>query len=298
VRLCLLISMARVGVTEHRTPNGHGLRITMTDTECAAAAADGYSKEYVDSLKAQLQAKAEAMAHMTVRLEKVDGLQRATITKLQPEISEFVASLAASNPEQADELAPMIEWSNSCHKSEKLEQTMPLARLVSCASAQFKRSREEASQNEAKKEHVAAMAKKQDELVTSLDAKVARIGELEALCNERQAAAEKLQAELARIGGLKQAFDFNNASSREASAPAALTSCAAEAKLGIAPNMVASTSVASAAAVEDELLSFVNASSSGYAGNRICQSATGHAYLGVSGSSDGDVAAAIRMGSI
>lgn len=223
---------------------------------------------------------------------------RATITKLQPEISEFVASLAASNPDQADELAPMIEWSNSCHKSEKLEQTMPLARLVSCASAQFKRSREEASQHEAKKDHVAAMAKKQDELVSSLDAKVARIGELEALCNERQASAEKLQAELARIGGLKQAFDFNNASSREAVAPAALTSCAAEAKSSIAPNMVASTSVASAAAVEDELLSFVNAASSGYAGNRICQSATGHAYLGVSGSSDGDVAAAIRMGSI
>ena len=39
----------------------------------------------------------------------------------------------------------IVDWSRSCHESNSLETAMPLARVISCASAQYKCTREEAS---------------------------------------------------------------------------------------------------------------------------------------------------------
>ena len=267
---------------------------TEMDTAASTPPAEGFSKEYVEQLKAQLEAKNEEAAKLRAFKSGHDERTRAAIAKMQPDINEYVTALAAANPDQAAEMQPIVDWGKTCHESTSLDTAMPLARVISCASAQYKRTREEASVLSEKANTLGATMKELEEVKADRDAKMSRISELENLCNERQLAAEKMQEELARVGIIKDKFDFSKLSSREAKAEPE-----AEAKTeGKADGLTASTSLASRGrAVEDELMSFVMGNASATTTNRIGQSQTSHAYLGAtSGSVDSEIASAIRSG--
>jgi len=81
---------------------------------------------------------------------------------------------------------------------------MAIGRLISCASAKFKRSREEASQLGEKSTALAAAFKELEELKADRDGKASRIGELESLVDERTNAAKAFEAELAKNGMIKE----------------------------------------------------------------------------------------------
>ena len=166
----------------------------------AAESGDTFSKEYVEKLKADLAAKNEEAAKLKVFKSTHDQKQREIIAKLQPDINSYMESLVKDNPDHAEDMKPLIDWSRSCHESNSLETAMPLARVMSCASAQFKRTREEASVACEKAGTLGATMKELEEIKSSDAAKSQRVLELEAHCTELQTANGALQEELAQAG--------------------------------------------------------------------------------------------------
>lgn len=174
-----------------------------SDAAAPEPAGDGYSKEMVEKLKQELAEKSEEAAKLRAFKAGHDDKSRAAIAQMQPAIQEFVGDLIAQNKDQSAEMQPIGDWARTCHESASLETAMPLARVLSCASAAFKRTREEASVLTGKAETLGSTLKELEEIKADRDSKAARITELENLCTERQSAAEKLQDELAKAGILK-----------------------------------------------------------------------------------------------
>lgn len=264
----------------------------MSEEQSPAVSGESFSREYVESLKAQIEQRNEETAKLRAFKATHDEKQRAVISKLQPDINEFVTSLTSANPDHAAEMAAIVDWSKTCHESNSLESAMPLARVISCASMQFKRTRDEASQLSEKATSLGATMKELEDVKADRDAKTSRIAELENYCQEQQAAAEKMQNELAKAGVLKDKykFDFSQVTSREAKADAPLD-------VNSEGSIIANRSEASRSslAVEDQLLSFVSLKATSSSNNRVSQSKTAHALLGASsGSVDDEIASAIR----
>ena len=266
--------------------------------DTAAVETEMFSKEYVEKLKADLASKSEEAAKLKAFKSTFDERQRDVISKLQPDIQSFVEGLAKNNVDYAEDMKPLVDWSRSCHESANLETAMPLARVISCASAQFKRTREEASVLSDKANTLSATMKELEDIKADASSKAQRIVELESLANERQLANEELQKQLSLAGVIaaKDKFDFSKLSSREAAASKELVP--SDTVTDPDHGLKATTSNASrgkAPMVEDELFAFIRGTSRGSGSNRISQSQTNHAILGSSGNSfEEEVASAIR----
>lgn len=273
----------------------------MADESSTSAVESGetFTKEYVEKLKADLAAKAEEAAKLKAFKSTHDQKQRDVISKLQPEINSYMEALVKDHPDHAEDMKPLVDWSRSCHESNSLETAIPLARVMSCASAQFKRTREEASVASEKAGTLGATMKELEDLKATDSAKLQRISELETHCNELQTANGALQEELAKAGIIKDKFDFSKMSSRESAAAKDQTMPdAPAAATGAESNLTAVTSNASrgALSMEDELMSFVRGSAKGMGSSKISQSATGHSYLGATqGTLAGEIASAMRV---
>lgn len=256
-------------------------------------AGETFSKDYVEKLKADLASKAEETAKLRAFKSTHDAKQRDVISKLQPEITSYIESLVKENTDHAPEMQAIVDWGKSCHESNSLETAMPLARVLSCASAQFKRTREEASVLTERAGTLGDTMKELEAAKADNSAKTRRIAELEGLCNDRQLAAEKLQDEMAKAGILKDKFDFSKLSSREAKAEG---EAATDATPPAADSSSLTTTTSNASrGVQDELMTFVSNMSKGGGSHLIGQSSTGHAHLGATtGSIDGEIASAIR----
>ena len=253
-----------------------------------------FSKEYVEKLKNDLAAKAEEAAKLKAFKTTHDQKQREVIAKLQPEINSYMEALVKDHPDHAEDMKPLVSWSRSCHESNSLETAMPLARVMSCASAQFKRTRDEASVASEKVGTLGATMKELEETKASESAKLQRIAELETHCNELQTANGALQEELAKAGIIKDKFDFSKLSSREAGAAASEVKAEAVADTKLTA-VVSNASRGAGISMDDELMSFVRGSASGAGSGKIIQSATGHSYLGAtSGTLEGEIASAFN----
>ena len=274
--------------------------ITMADKSSTPAveSGDGFTKEYVDKLKADLASKAEEAAMLKAFKSTHDQKQRDVISKLQPDINSYMEALMKDHPDHADDMKPLVDWSRSCHESNSLETAMPLARVMSCASAQFKRTREEASVASEKAGTLGATMKELEDLKASDSAKAQRLSELETHCNELQTANGALQEELAKAGIIKDKFDFSKLSSRETSASKDKVMPNAEASAtGGDAQLINTTSNASRVihSMDDQLMSFVRGSAKGMGSSKIIQSATGHSYLGATqGTLEGEIDSAMR----
>jgi|TARA_B110000046_G_scaffold180772_1_gene211887 hypothetical protein len=253
-------------------------------------AGDTFTKDYVDDLKAKISAQSEETAKLRAFKSSHEEKQREVISKLQPEITSYVDALVKENEDFSSEMKGIVDWSRGCHESNSLDTAMPLARVLSCASAQYKRSREEASVLNERAGSYGETCKELEAIKTDRDLKSQRISELETLCTDRQNAMEQLQEELAKAGVLKDKFDFSKLSSREAAST--------DEKARVEENVTQIKNVKSNASqgFSDALMSFV----SGHAGtsggtHRIGQSGTSHAHLGASaGTVESEIAAAIH----
>jgi len=250
-------------------------------TGTAAPVAETFSAEYVASLKAELEAKTNSEAALKSKYANYENRQRAQLTELQPAVQAWIKEGLEAGAEFKADMESMIGFGDNLHQAANIESAMPLARMISCHSAKIKREREEFSQASGASEALGKANKEIDELKAQLEAKTARVGELEGLVNERTSAAERLQEELAKAGLVKEKFDFSNAKAREASPPETTGAIARTESLNAQPFV-------------DPLLSFVQKSSSATNG-RIGLSATNHHILGAGGAGDQGIEAALRM---
>lgn len=255
----------------------------MSDADSAAAttgsalATETFSAEYVAQLKAQLDAKTQSEANLKSKFAAHEQRQRSQLAELQPAVQEWIKEGLDAGSEFKHEMEPLIGFGDNLHEAANLDSAMPLARMISCHSAKIKREREQFSQASGAAEALGKANKEIDELKSQLEAKTARVGELEGLVNERTTAAERLQEELAKAGLVKEKFDFSNAAAREATPPAT----------------TGAATRASAAPYVDPLLSFVQKAGAG--SSRIGLSASNHHILGAGGSGDNGIEAALRM---
>ena len=117
----------------------------MAETEHAAVSdTESFSREYVDRLKADLVAKSEEASVLRAYKSGHEQKTRDVIATLQPDVNSFVDTIMQDHKDHAAEMASMKEWATSCHQSAAIDTAYPLARLMSCASATMKRTREEA----------------------------------------------------------------------------------------------------------------------------------------------------------
>ena len=243
-----------------------------------------YSEDYVNDLKAKLEAATAREATANAGLAAHKERQRMALKGMQAEVESFVNEAYELAPEEMKhEVAPMQAFAKSLGEAENPDSAMPLARVICLSSTKFKRDRSEFSKSSEAAEQLAAANKQIDELTADRDGKSSRIAELEALADERQAAAEKLQAELAKIGVVSEKFDFSKATAREEGASSTAP-----------PSAPPSMPSAPAAPMADPLLEFL--SSNATAGRRMMPSGTSHGFLGAApgSSTDGGVAEALR----
>ena len=243
--------------------------------ETATPMDTGISKETHNQVKDENSQLREQLAALKAKQQVYDDRQREQLTAMKGDVQSFVGDIVTANAAQYPELNMMQRWAGDFEKSESLDTNMGIARLVSCASANFKRVREEASQLTEKSTALADAYKKIEGLEAERDAKSTRVTELEGLLGERTDAAQKLQEELAKHGAIKEKFDFSNPQSRETNGAAEASSS----RSAPAPNM------------DEALFAFV---SSGRGGLKIGQSSSNHHFLGAT-SGEGDLAAALRF---
>ena len=250
------------------------------DATPAPPTEESYSKDYVETLKKQLEEKTRTEAMLKAKFSAHEDRQRAQLAEMQPTVQEFIKEGIELGNDFKHEMAPMVAFGDSLAKAENVDSALPLARMISVHSAKFKREREEFSKTKDAAEELAKANKELDEIKADRDAKAARISELENLAAERQTAAEKLTEELAKSGAMKEKYDFSKASSREsASADGASSGSAGSAAATAAPTEFV-----------DPLLSFIQkAGVAGASSGRIGQS---YKDSGMGG--DGGIAAALR----
>lgn len=258
----------------------------------STVAEETVSKETYEALKAQLEQKSQDLAEARARGEVYENKERTRIAAFQPAAKEFMKEmLSEADAETKADLLPLATWADDFASKQDIMSQAPLARLVSCASAKLKRTREEASVHS---ESAVALSSAMSELETTKterDGLRMRVGELETLANERQEGLEKLQAELARAGLLSEKYDFSKLSSREKGVTVAAGGSKEHAPT---TTLEATTSNASKApvAMQDRLFSEIL--SRGGGNLRVLGSGTSHALLG-NASTDGDLMAALRV---
>ena len=242
---------------------------TMAESNVVADA--GVSNETHKQVKDEVTQLREQLASEKAKNQVYLERNREQIVTMKDDVNSFVNTMAKENP-QHTELNTMCRWAAEMDKGDSLDTNLSIGRLISCASANLKRTREEASQLGEKSSALADAYKKIEALEAERDAKAVRNSELEGLLNERTDAAQKLQDELAKAGAIKEKFDFSNPSAREAGSSSAAGSSAehaASSRSAPVPNM------------DDALFAFV--SSGGRGGLRIGQSGTSHSIFGNNG---------------
>ena len=243
----------------------------------------GVSVETHNAMKTENDRLREQLASLKAKSDVDDTQKREAIVGMKDEVNTFINKEIMDDETFAPykhELAPMQRWGGDMEKNDSmLDTNLSIGRLISCASAKFKRTREEASRSSEASTLLADANKKVDELTMSDGAKAQRISELEGLVDERTKAAEAFQNELAKANLISEKKDFSNKAARENGTGSSST----------APP------VASMIDPNSALMSFMqNGPSNG--GLKIQQSNTGHHYLGQMAAASGSdgIAEAIR----
>ena len=230
---------------------------------------EGFSAEFVASLKKELADKTASEASLKARFATYELRQRETLKTLQPTVVDWInQGMEEAGAEHAAELKPLQEFGSSLADAANVDSALPLARMISCHSALFKRKSAEFSMASATAEELAAANKTIDELKVADAAKAQRITELETLSNERQEVATKLSEQLQASGAIVEKFDFSKASAREVNPPAGASDAPAASSAPAVPK----------AAMADPLFAFVSGSGGGNA--NLMPSASTHALLG------------------
>lgn len=170
--LCLLVlgrGLVCIGVCVMAEPVAEG----MVD-----APSSGVSKETHQQMRSENDSLREQLASLKAKHSVYEQRQRDQLASMKAECVEFTDSIAKAHPEHT-ELSMMSRWASEMDAGDSIETNMGIGRLISCASAQFKRTRDEASQLTEKSSTLATTCQKLEQVEADLGAKVKRIEELE-----------------------------------------------------------------------------------------------------------------------
>ena len=219
-----------------------------------------YSKEFVDQMKAELATLKQRTIAMEVR-------DKAELERLQPEARALIQDVAAERPDWSSDIARMTDWADSAANGSNPGESLPLMRLISCASAKLKRTRDEAHANGTATTELQSVCKEKDVLADDNAKLKQRVDELEKYGVELKGSNDKLAAIVAKHEGVQEKFDFSKASSRETNGSGAGSSSNAP-----LPNANPLSSE------EFSLASFIN--KNGMGGGQFMPSASQHGLVG------------------
>ena len=135
----------------------------------------GISSETHNQVKGENDKLREQLAALKAKQQVHDDRQREQLSSMKGDVNEFIGEIVKNHGTTYPELGMMQRWAGEFEKSESLDTNMGIARMVSCASANFKRVREEASQLTEKSTALADAYKK----IEALEGEIAKLkGEL------------------------------------------------------------------------------------------------------------------------
>ena len=101
-----------------------------------------YTEDYVNDLKAKLEAATAREATANAGLAAHKERQRMALKGMQAEVQSFVNEAYELAPEeQKHEVDPMRKFAESLGEAENPDSAMPLARVICLSSSKFKRDR-------------------------------------------------------------------------------------------------------------------------------------------------------------
>ena len=198
---------------------------------------------------------------------------REEIAVMQQDVVSFIDDIVRGSSERhAEQMEPVKEWAKNCHETPNPENTLPLTRLISCASAtmsSLKRSRE----TEGQKEDALRLAEeKLEKIEAESERKEKALAEALNYVNELTAQKDTLYGKLASCGMV---------SGLDHAAPLHAVASAASAGGGKAVSPSGASADSTVAAAEPDLFQFITKrASSSSNSHTIRQSGTGHSQLG------------------
>jgi len=189
----------------------------MTNTAPPSA---GDDTELVAMLKQQLKDKCTEAASLRQYRDHYQTDQRDYVNRKQEDAVAYMNELSNHPSVEAGmrHYVPSLQtWSQSLasHPSETLEQQMPLALMVDCASADRKRARDVETQLAEQTEMVKQLSEEKDKERSEKEKFQRMHDSMKDLASERLAESEDLMQRLASAQNNQQRWNFANPTSRE-----------------------------------------------------------------------------------
>lgn len=272
-RPCSLVSLSIHNTRRSEREKGVGVAQVMSEPTPIVAT----DVEQTDSEMSKLQKKlAAAEADAAKWSEYCDGRNkksREEIAVMQKDVMTFINDIVSSSSEKhAEQMEPVKAWAKTCHETACPENTLPLTRLISCASSkinELKRGREA----EGEKEAALRLAEEKLEKVEAENAQKEKalaeaLSYVQDLTSQKDALYGKL-ASCGMVSGLEQ------------HAPLQAVASVASANGGGKTSTSAAAEVAPSKTAEPDLMQFISSrASSGSNSHTIRQSGTAHSQLG------------------
>ena len=176
------------------------------------------SRETYEMLKAQMAKQQETIATLRAHKDSADAASRDFIKETAEDSNKFLQTLAeqASTPMQKQMIAGIQERLNglAATPAEQLDQEMPVAVMVHCASANMKKRDLDDGTAKERAEELRKQLAKNEELEQEVQKKARQLSEVQQLAEERQAQTEELGRKLAALTGAARRYDFNIPTSR------------------------------------------------------------------------------------
>lgn len=129
--------------TTSDTPETHA-----SDTATVDAGSDGYSKEYVDTLKKQLQDANLERAAQATTIGSLETREREHMMTLVPQAKQGLMEMMEDEQEGRNKamMTKLDGWFGGCGTREKVQEQLPLVHVMHCASAHIIENRKRKSE--------------------------------------------------------------------------------------------------------------------------------------------------------
>lgn len=210
-------------MTDSNTPAVDPPTVMDMETEAPSTTPAPGSAAYVtnethEQLKRELAAEREKNARLVPKAEAFDSQKREFLSQVHgkaPDVMKHLESI--SNVDNRPYVEKLQSFAQTMHNvpAEKLDDSMPLALMIDCASAQLKRERDTTEHDGAKDQMLKDQLETIDGLRGDNDKLQKRCAEVVALADERGYANEELTQRLTQVAGTARRFDFSLKGSRE-----------------------------------------------------------------------------------
>ena len=175
----------------------------------------GDQQSEMDRMRTELAAEKAKNQRLKKKSEAIDLQRKDALKGMQEDIQGFVTSLQEENPDHKFDMAPIANWANTCHEMADPEHQIPLARVISCASAKVKRTIDTASAQSADAETLGKAMKELEELKTENSKRLKRESEFEEHIRDLNKRNTELDDIIKKHGITTAKFDFSKIASRE-----------------------------------------------------------------------------------